>query len=158
MSGALAQLAVFPIQFIEPHKLVAGRPGPNTGVTLFEAHPLVQRLGAVADLRCDRAGRRPLRRMIRRVLQNHAHRRHSVSAARCHHASCKCGVYFPRTRLRLSSSTSTCRRHSMTASDMPCIDKHKPPWIRAIDGRVLRRTGSLLLVLPLRPSTTSPLR
>ena len=50
-----------------------GRALVREALTLLAPHPFAQRLAAAADLRRDRADRRPLRRVVRLVIQNHAH-------------------------------------------------------------------------------------
>jgi hypothetical protein len=63
----LAQFLVLTLQRLQPSLLVAAWPGTPTGIPLLTANPTAQRLRRAADLRRDR---RPLRRILRLVLQH----------------------------------------------------------------------------------------
>ena len=70
----LPQLAVLPLQRLEPLALVRRRTRPDAAVALRLLHPLVQRLRRAADLARNRDDRRPARRMLALVIQHHPHR------------------------------------------------------------------------------------
>src|SRR5437016_3790546 len=68
------QFDVLAFELFEPRAFVRGQPGPPAAITLGLPHPAPQRLGRAPDLRGDRGDRRPLRRVLRGVLEHHPHR------------------------------------------------------------------------------------
>src|SRR3954454_10123836 len=69
----LPELAVLPLQGLDPLALVRGRPGPHAPISLGLANPVAQRLTRAADLGRDRADRAVLRVVLALVLQHHPH-------------------------------------------------------------------------------------
>lgn len=67
----LPQLAVLPLQRLDPLALIRRRATAGARVALRQADPVPQRLARADDLRRDRGDRRSLRRMIAPVLQHH---------------------------------------------------------------------------------------
>jgi transposase InsO family protein len=70
----LAQPPDLALQRFDPLPVVACRTGPLALVALGLPDPAPQRLGSAADLRRDRADRRPLRGVLPGVFEHHPHR------------------------------------------------------------------------------------
>jgi hypothetical protein len=75
----LAQFADLAFQRLDPLPVIAGRPGPFPLIALGLPDPAPQGLRRAADLRRDRADRRPLRGVIVRgviafVFEHHPNR------------------------------------------------------------------------------------
>src|SRR3978361_2151634 len=70
----LAQVAPLSFQGLDPLTVIAGWTSPQPLVALRLAHPAAQRLPCAANLRRNRADRRPLGGVIRHMLQHHSHR------------------------------------------------------------------------------------
>jgi hypothetical protein len=70
----LAQLPDFALQRLDPLLFVRRRAGPLALIAFGLPDPAPQRLGSAADLRRDRADRRPLRGVLPFVLEHHPHR------------------------------------------------------------------------------------
>jgi hypothetical protein len=106
----LTQLAHLPLQRLDAVPFLARRTGPLPSITLGLPKPAAQRLRRAADLRRDRADRRPFRGVLTLVLTHQAHR--------------------PLSNLRRKSPLSrVCHRHSLSkveASDKPGA-VHTPP-------------------------------
>src|SRR4029453_6172119 len=64
------QLAVLPLQGLQPCTLVAGQPRSEAFIGLGPTDPLAQRLGRDAELVGDRGGGGPLRGVLVLVLQH----------------------------------------------------------------------------------------
>src|SRR5262249_60574574 len=67
----LAQLADLALERLDPLAIISGRAGPFALVALGLSHPTGQRLRRAADLGRDRYDRRPLRCVLRAVLNPH---------------------------------------------------------------------------------------
>src|SRR3546814_8517847 len=65
----LPELAVLPLQLLDPRPIRARRPRPRPLIALGLPHPPAQRLRRAADLAGNRADRSPLRAVLARMLQ-----------------------------------------------------------------------------------------
>jgi hypothetical protein len=69
----LAQLAVLALQRLDPVAIMRRGTGPQPLVALGPAHPAAQRLPRAAYLARNRVDRRPLRRVLRLMVEHHPH-------------------------------------------------------------------------------------